>query len=196
LTSHRTDTNERRFWSRHADSRHHYRGRNYPVIRVPRLIAERSWKLTGLSGVQGTMSFWRISEDILLTARLKMKYSVNLLLLLIVICFCVEDAFAKHASDRLFQITGDRTERKAHGKILRAYEHAEGQIIGQDAKIEADTIAFDEKTRIVEASGHVRIIRNSKVTTGAQFKFKVDSNEYLVTQPGIHVTGSKLICRN
>ncbi|MGD9683384.1 MAG: hypothetical protein AB7W16_19640 [Candidatus Obscuribacterales bacterium] len=124
-----------------------------------------------------------------------MKYSVSLLLSLIAIWFCIEGLCAKEASERLFVITGERTEHNEHGKAMLAFERAQGQIAGQDAKIEADTIAFDESTRIVEASGHVRITRKNMVTTGSKFRFKVDSDRYLVTQPGIRVTGPKLTRR-
>ncbi len=125
-----------------------------------------------------------------------MKYSVNLLILLLLTCFCFEHACAKSASERLFEITADRTERKEHGKILVAFGNAQGQVAGQGAKIEADTIAFDKKTRIVEATGHVRITRHNMVTRGSKFRFKINSRQYLVTQPGILVTVSKLMCRS
>jgi lipopolysaccharide assembly outer membrane protein LptD (OstA) len=57
-------------------------------------------------------------------------------------------------------------------------------IDGQDSKLEAESLTFDEATQILDASGGVRITRSGELTTGSQFRFLAASGEYLVTEPG------------
>ncbi|MBS1998555.1 MAG: hypothetical protein JSS86_19655, partial [Cyanobacteria bacterium SZAS LIN-2] len=46
-----------------------------------------------------------------------------------------------------------------------------------------------------DARGNVKILRNGQLTTGAAFKFKVSSDEYLITHPETSVEGTQLISR-
>src|SRR5262249_7254125 len=68
-------------------------------------------------------------------------------------------------------------------------------IAGEDSKLEADTILYDQNSQIIDARGNVRIYRNGQLTTGSAFRFKVTSDEYLITSPDTEVQGSTIIAR-
>ena len=66
---------------------------------------------------------------------------------------------------------------------------------GQDAKLEADQVFYDDRTQMLEARGHVRITRSGKLTKESKetFKFKVDAPEYLLTEAVGQIIGPKMI---
>ncbi len=93
------------------------------------------------------------------------------------------------------QIVADDTEYdQAHNTFLGS-GNAVALIGGQDSKLEADTILYNQDSQIMDARGHVRILRNGNLTTGDTFKFKVTSDEYLITSPDTEVSGSQVIAR-
>ena len=66
---------------------------------------------------------------------------------------------------------------------------------GQDAKLEADQIFYDDRTEILEARGHVRITRLGKLTKDLKdvLKFKIDRPEYLLTESVGQILGPKMV---
>lgn len=68
-------------------------------------------------------------------------------------------------------------------------------ISGQDAELTADEVIYDKDTAILEARGHVRILRQGTVTTGACFRFKIASPDYLVTESNVALGQPQLISR-
>lgn len=80
-------------------------------------------------------------------------------------------------------IKGDHTEFKENQLLYSAAGHASAYIDGQESKLEADSIEYDDIKTTLEARGNVRIIRNNCLTTGGMFRFRVNSDEYLITKP-------------
>src|SRR5262249_50431353 len=64
-----------------------------------------------------------------------------------------------------------------------------------NSKLEADTILYDQNDQTIDARGNVRILRNGQLTTGTAFKFKVTSDEYLITKPDTELQGSQIVAR-
>lgn len=68
-------------------------------------------------------------------------------------------------------------------------------IEGQDAKLEADQIFYDDRTLMLEVRGRVRITRLGKLTkeSNENLKFKVDTPDYLLTESVGPILGPKMI---
>ncbi|MDR3611950.1 MAG: hypothetical protein P4L53_00190 [Candidatus Obscuribacterales bacterium] len=93
------------------------------------------------------------------------------------------------------QIVADDTEYDQEKNTFLGTGNAVALIGGQDSKLEADTILYDQNAQIMDARGHVRILRTGQLTTGDAFKFKVTSSEYLITNPNTQLSGSEVIAR-
>jgi lipopolysaccharide assembly outer membrane protein LptD (OstA) len=89
--------------------------------------------------------------------------------------------------------------RYVTGSPIRHTYMAMGQAVvfveGQEAKLEADQIFYDDRTLILEARGHVRITRLGKLIkeSSESLKFKVDEPEYLLTESVGQILGPKMI---
>lgn len=80
-------------------------------------------------------------------------------------------------------IEADKTDFNEKSLFYYASGNAIAKVEGQDAKIEADVIRYSDLDKILDARGNVRITRNNVITKGGAFRFKVSSNEYLITKP-------------
>src|SRR5579885_1974534 len=93
------------------------------------------------------------------------------------------------------QIVADDTEFDQDKNTFLGTGNAVAIIGGQNSKLEADMILYDQTNEIIDARGNVRIIRDGQVTTGSSFKFKVSSDEYLITNPDTEINGTTIIAR-
>ncbi len=80
-------------------------------------------------------------------------------------------------------ISGENIKNDEAAKIITAHKNAVVRLTGQDSKLEADDVTFDEQTQVLNASGNVRITRQGDLSTGQKFVFKITSADYLVTDP-------------
>lgn len=93
------------------------------------------------------------------------------------------------------QIVADDTEYDSEKNTFLGTGNAVCIIGGQDSKLEADMILYDQNNEIIDARGHVTILRDGQVTTGKAFKFAVNSDEYLITKPDTEVNGATIVAR-
>jgi hypothetical protein len=93
------------------------------------------------------------------------------------------------------QIVADDTEYDQDANSFLGTGNAVALIGGQDSKLEADSILYDQNKQVIDARGNVRILRGGQLTTGSAFKFKVTSDEYLITNPDTSIQGSEVIAR-
>lgn len=93
------------------------------------------------------------------------------------------------------QIVADDTEYDQNKNTFLGTGNAVAIIAGQNSKLEADMILYDQNNQTIDARGNVRIIRDGQLTTGSSFKFKVSSDEYLITNPDTEVQGTQVIAR-
>lgn len=93
------------------------------------------------------------------------------------------------------QLVADDTEYDQSKNTFLGTGNAVVYIGGQDSKLEADTILYDQNHETIDARGNVRIYRDGQVTTGSAFKFKVTSDEYLITKPDTELQGTTVIAR-
>jgi len=93
------------------------------------------------------------------------------------------------------QIVADDTEYDQQKNTFLGTGNAVAIIAGQNSKLEADMILYDQNTELMDARGNVRILRDGQLTTGSAFKFKVNSDEYLITNPDTEVQGTQIIAR-
>lgn len=93
------------------------------------------------------------------------------------------------------QIVADDTEYDQDKNTFLGTGNAVAVIAGQDSKLEADSILYDQNTQIIDARGNVKILREGQLTTGSSFRFKVNSDEYLITNPDTEVQGTTVIAR-
>lgn len=107
---------------------------------------------------------------------------------LVLLFFAVPGQSKQTTKNCTLHIKGDHTEFKENQLLYSAAGHASAYIDGQDSKLEADSIEYDDIKTILEARGNVRIIRNNCLTTGGMFRFRVNSDEYLITKPDSTVT--------
>jgi lipopolysaccharide assembly outer membrane protein LptD (OstA) len=69
--------------------------------------------------------------------------------------------------------------------FFTAIGNARAFIEGEKAAVDADEISYNDSTGMMDVRGHVHLVRNGVLTTGEEFKFKVRSNDYLITEPPI-----------
>lgn len=93
------------------------------------------------------------------------------------------------------QIVADDTEYDQDNNTFLGTGNAVALIGGQDSKLEADTILYNQTDQMIDARGNVRVLRDGQLTTGTAFKFKITSDEYLITKPDTEVGGSQIIAR-
>lgn len=93
------------------------------------------------------------------------------------------------------QIVADDTEYDQEKNTFLGTGNAIAIIGGQDSKLEADNILYDQNTQMIDARGNVKIIRAGQLTTGSSFKFNVTSDEYLITNPDTEVKGTQVVAR-
>lgn len=92
-------------------------------------------------------------------------------------------------------IVADDTEYDQLKNTFLGTGNAVATIAGQDARLEADMILYDQATEMLDARGNVKIVRSGQVSTGSSFKFKVSSDEYLITSPDTEVQGTQVVAR-
>lgn len=93
------------------------------------------------------------------------------------------------------QIVADDTEYDQLKNTFLGTGSAVATIAGQNARLEADMILYDQANEMLDARGNVKIVRDGSVSTGSSFKFKVSSDEYLITSPDTAVQGTQVIAR-
>jgi len=93
------------------------------------------------------------------------------------------------------QIVADDTEFDQEKNTFLGTGNAVAIIGGQNSKLEADMILYDQAHEEIDARGNVRITRDGQVTTGSAFKFKVNKDEYLITNPDTEINGATIIAR-
>lgn len=93
------------------------------------------------------------------------------------------------------QIVADDTEYDQNRNTFLGTGNAVATIAGQNSRLEADMILFDQNSQVLDARGNVKIIREGQLTTGSAFKFKVGADEYLITDPDTEVGGAQIIAR-
>jgi len=93
------------------------------------------------------------------------------------------------------QIVADDTEFDQDKNTFLGTGNAVALINGEDSKLEADEILYDQNDQMIDARGNVKILRNGSLTTGSKFRFKVTSDEYLITNPDTEVKGSVITAR-
>lgn len=93
------------------------------------------------------------------------------------------------------QIVADDTEYDQDKNTFLGTGNAVAIIAGQNSKLEADTILYDQNSQTIDARGNVKITRDGQLTTGSSFKFKIDSDEYLITNPDTELQGTQVIAR-
>lgn len=93
------------------------------------------------------------------------------------------------------QLVADDTEYDQEKNTFLGTGNAVVTIAGEDSKLEADTILYDQTNQMIDARGNVRIYRDGQLTTGSSFKFKVTSDEYLIKNPDTEVQGTEVIAR-
>lgn len=93
------------------------------------------------------------------------------------------------------QIVADDTEYDQSKNTFLGTGNAVATIGGQDSRLEADMILYDQNSQTMDARGNVKIIRQGEISTGSAFKFKVTSDEYMITRPDTEVSGTQVIAR-
>lgn len=93
------------------------------------------------------------------------------------------------------QIVADDTEYDQEKNTFLGTGNAVAIIGGQNSKLEADLILYDQNSGVIDARGNVKILRQGQLTTGSAFKFKVSSDEYLITNPDTELNGTQVIAR-
>ena len=93
------------------------------------------------------------------------------------------------------QIVADDTEYDQNKNTFLGTGNAVATIAGQDARLEADMILYDQASETLDARGNVKIMRQGEMSTGSAFKFKVSSDEYLITNPDTEVQGTQVVAR-
>ncbi len=93
------------------------------------------------------------------------------------------------------QIVADDTEFDQNKNTFLGTGNAVALIGGQNSKLQADSILYDQNSQMIDARGNVSILRNGQLTTGSAFKFNVTSDEYLITQPETMVDNTQVIAR-
>lgn len=113
------------------------------------------------------------------------------------LAFCAErhDLGVGTSAVKELRITGNYTDCDTANNTLTATGNVEVVIGGQNSKLTADKVVFEQTNKTVAAHGNVRILRLGLLTTGTDFKFRIGSDEYLVTESNVRVSNPHLICR-
>ncbi|MDR3612184.1 MAG: hypothetical protein P4L53_01370 [Candidatus Obscuribacterales bacterium] len=90
---------------------------------------------------------------------------------------------ATEVTAQTLNISGRRVSSDKTGSQYLAMGGARAFIEGEKAAVDADEISYNELTGIMDVRGHVHFIRNGMLTTGEEFKFRVRSKDYLITEP-------------
>lgn len=93
------------------------------------------------------------------------------------------------------QIVADDTEFDQTKNTFLGTGNAIAIIGGQNSKLQADSILYDQNNQTIDARGNVSILRDGQLTNGSAFKFNVDSDEYLITQPQTSIDNTQVIAR-
>ena len=93
------------------------------------------------------------------------------------------------------QIVADDTEYDQDANTFLGTGNAVCIIGGQDSKLEADTILYNQNDQMIDCRGNVKVLRNGQLTAGTSFKFNVASDQYLITDPSTEVGGSEIVAR-
>jgi lipopolysaccharide export system protein LptA len=93
------------------------------------------------------------------------------------------------------QIVADDTEFDQNKNTFLGTGNAVALIGGQNSKLQADSILYDQNNQMIDARGNVSILRNGQLTTGSSFKFNVTSDEYLITQPETMIDNTQVVAR-
>ena len=105
----------------------------------------------------------------------------------LIFCLFVSNTFSQPISAAeskqlcLLTISGDWTKIDSRSGTYVSKGHASAFVARQNATLSADWIDYDPIEKIIDAKGHVSIVRNGVITTGARFKFRASSDEYIVT---------------
>jgi lipopolysaccharide assembly outer membrane protein LptD (OstA) len=92
-------------------------------------------------------------------------------------------AHAGEVKGQTLDISGRRVAFDKTALQYVAIGGARAFIEGEKAAVEADEIRYNDITGIMDIRGHVHFLRNGMLTTGDEFKFKVRSRDYLITEP-------------
>lgn len=93
------------------------------------------------------------------------------------------------------QIVADDTEYDQDKNTFLGTGNAVATIAGQNSRLEADMILYDQNSQTIDARGAVKIIRDGMLSTGSSFKFKVTSDEYMITNPDTEIQGTTVVAR-
>jgi hypothetical protein len=93
------------------------------------------------------------------------------------------------------QIVADDTEYDQSTNCFTGTGNALALISGQNSKLEADSIVYNQSTQVMDARGNVKIYRNGDLSTGSSFKFNAASGDYLVTDATTGVNGTTVTAR-
>ena len=84
-------------------------------------------------------------------------------------------------------ITADRIDKDEFSENVVAHGFVRVSVKDQNAVLFADDLVYDSATGMIDASGHVAMMRNSQKTTRGKFKFKIASDDYLITQSDVAI---------
>ena len=119
--------------------------------------------------------------------------SLVLVLMLLVLNGELQPTFASESKRKChLKISGVWTKFDSKSATYIAEGRARAEVEGQAASISADCIEYDSVRKMIDAKGHVSILRNGTVTTGARFKFHASSNKNIVTDSQCVVGGVQL----
>jgi hypothetical protein len=93
------------------------------------------------------------------------------------------------------QIVADDTEYDQSTNCFIGTGNALALISGQNSKLEADSIVYNQSTQVMDARGNVRIYRNGDLSSGSSFKFNAASGDYLVTDVTTGINGTTVTAR-
>jgi len=86
-------------------------------------------------------------------------------------------------------------QHKSPEKKIFCSGSVELTIHGHNSRLLADKLVYDSQTFLVEATSNVTIMRGNFACTGSSFKFRIDSDEYLVTNPSVRLRGVAFLLR-
>jgi hypothetical protein len=95
----------------------------------------------------------------------------------------------------MVQIVADDTEFDQENNTFLGTGNAVCIIGGQNSKLEADTILYQQNDQMIDCRGNVKVLRDGQLTVGTSFKFNVASDQYLITDPSTEVGGSEIVAR-